>query len=122
MKVFYYYYYLFYTKVIVDSEPHATVVFTLSLTISLLINGLLNILLSYKLAYNLSTWQMIGLFLLITFFIYLKYYRIRERIVAEKPMFLNSNFVSILMTTILFLTAMFSLFFGPDIAKQLVEK
>jgi hypothetical protein len=38
MEVFYYYYYLFYTKVLTDDEPHATVVFTLSFSESLLIN------------------------------------------------------------------------------------
>lgn len=43
MNVLYYYYYLFYTKVLPDDEPHATVIFTLSFSESLLLNGLLDI-------------------------------------------------------------------------------
>lgn len=105
IKVFYYYYYLFYTKIIPDSHPHATVIFTLSFSLTLLINGLINIILAYTIQYALSKYEMAGMFVLIMGINYLKFYRNgrAEEIINERPMFFNNHKLSIALTILFFL-------------------
>lgn len=123
MNVFYYYYYLFYTKVLPDNQPHSTVIFTLSFTLSLIANCIINVAFAYVLNISLRKWEMIGIFVLITFLMYLVYYRSGKgkRIVKEKPKLFNNNRVSIALTALLFLIGILALFFQADITKSILK-
>lgn len=123
IDVFYYYYYLFYTKVLPDNQPHATVIFVLSFIFSLICNGLLNIGLAYVFGIALSRWEMIGVLVVLIIVMYLLYYKTGrgKRIVEiEKPMFLGSNRLSIMLSFVLFLIAMLFLFIEADITRSLL--
>lgn len=123
MKVFYYYYYLFYTKIMPDNQPHATVVFTLGFTFSLILNGIINIVLAYVFAVSLGKWEMIGIFALIIVFLYFAYYKNGKgkRIVVEKPKVFNSNLASILSTAMLFILGILALFLQADITRNILD-
>ena len=123
MKVFYYYYYLFYTKILPDNQPHATVVFTLGFTFSLILNGIINIVLAYVFAVSLGKWEMIGIFALIIVFLYFAYYKNGKgkRIVVEKPKVFNSNLASILSTAMLFILGILALFLQADITRNILD-
>lgn len=124
MNVFYYYYYLFYTKVLPDNQPHSTVIFTLSFTLSLIVNCIVNVALAYFLNVSLRKWEMIGIFAFITLLLYLAYYRNGKgkRIVKEKPKLFKSNVVSIVLTVLLFLIGILTLFLQADITKSILTK
>lgn len=124
MNVFYYYYYLFYTKVLPDNQPHSTVIFTLSFTLSLIVNCIVNVALAYVLNVSLRKWEMIGIFAFITLLMYLAYYRNGKgkRIVKEKPKLFKSNGVSIVLTALLFLIGILTLFLQADITKSILTK
>lgn len=105
IKVFYYYYYLFYTKILPDNQPHATVIFTLSFSLALLINGLINIILAHTMSYALGKYGMIGIFVLTMGINYLLFYRKgkAKEIVKEQPKFFNNHMLSIILTVLFFL-------------------
>lgn len=123
INVFYYYYYLFYTKVIPDNQPHATVIFTLGFTFSLILNGIINVVLAYVLAVSLRKWEMIGIFAFIIVLLYFAYYRNGKgkRIIKEKPKILNSKSISIIFTVLLFLFGILALFLQADITKNILN-
>ncbi len=105
ISVFYYYYYLFYTKILPDEQPHATVIFTLSFSLALLINGLLNIILAHTINYALDKYGMFGIFAFVACINYLLFYRSgkAKKIVNEQPKFLNNHKLSIVLTILFFL-------------------
>ena len=124
MNVFYYYYYLFYTKVLPDNQPHATVIFSLSFILSLILNGIINIVLAYTFSSALNRWEMAGVFALVILLMYLVFYRSGKcKIIVEvdKPQIFNSNISSIVFSFFLFLLAMLFLFFEPDITRKILE-
>ena len=124
MKVFYYYYYLFYTKILPDNQPHATVMFSLSFIFSLVLNGLLNIILAYMFGFALNRWEMIGVFILILLLMYLAFYKKgkgKSIVKIEKPKLFNSNVLSLVLSLLLFLLGMFFLFFEADITRSILE-
>lgn len=123
MNVFYYYYYLFYTKVIPDNQPHATVIFSLSIIFSLIINGLINIALASTFGVALNRWEMIGILILVIILMYFTFYKNGKgkSIVKEKPKFFKSTSFSILFSLLLFLLSMLFLFFDADITRAILE-
>lgn len=125
MKVIYYYYYLFYTKVLPDNQPHATVIFTLGFILSLIINGVLNIFLAYKFGFALNHWEMIGILVLLIFILYLVFYKTgkgKRLVEIEKPKLCNSQFLSILLSLLLFIISMLFLFLEADITRGIFNK
>ncbi len=124
IDVFYYYYYLFYTKILPDSQPHSTVIFTLGFTLGLIIVSIIKIFMSIFIYKSMDKWEMIGINLLIMFILYLTYYRTGkgEKLVKKvKPKFFGNNVFSIVMTALLFLTAMFGLFIVPTIIRDILH-
>jgi len=123
MNVLYYYYYLFYTKVIPDNEPHATVIFTLSFSLGLLVNGVLKICLALLFCESYNEWPAIGITLLIMLVNYLLYFKSGKcfKIVEAKPRFFNSNEGSILITVIFFLTSASFLFWGVEYIRDILQ-
>ena len=122
ISVLYYYYYLFYTRILPDDQPHATVVFTLGFTLSLIINCIVNIILAYTTNISLGKWEMLGLLAIVLAIMYFVYYKNGKgkKIVKEKPMILN-NTVSILFTILFFILAMLALFLQADITRNILE-
>lgn len=124
MNVLYYYYYLFYTKIISDNQPHATVIFSLSFILSLIINGLINIGLAYTFGIALNRWEMIGVLILLIILMYLKFYKTgrgKKIVETEKPKLLRSNNLSVALSVVLFLIGMLFLFFEADITRKILE-
>lgn len=124
MKVLYYYYYLFYTRILPDNEPNATVVFTLSFSQSLLVNGLINILLANWLCLKISFPFAVGIFTLLLLINYLIYFRKKKylAILEEKPMFFSSHPISIIITSVWFIITSSFLFWTPIYLKDVLEK
>lgn len=125
MSVFYYYYYLFYTRVLPDDEPHATVIFTLSFSESLLVNYAIDFCAVHLLCqFLLSKWSMISIFILIVVANYLIYYRTgrNKDIIERKPRFFNSRGVSIVITILFFLVTTSFLFWGADYLMDVINQ
>ena len=123
IKVFYYYYYLFYTKILPDDEPHATVIFTLSFTLASLINGVINIFLAQIVGYALGKWEMISIFLVIMIINYFVYFRTgrAKQVVKEQPMFFDNQKLSIVITAIFLIVCISFLFWSPIYVKNLLD-
>ena|SRR5689334_7221950 len=126
MDILYYYYYLFYTKVLPDDEPHATVVFTLSFSESLLANFVIDLIgVQVTCDFVLSSkWMMLGIFaiiLAINYWVYFKQKR-RDSILTGRPMFLQSNRASIILTGIFFLATTSLLFWGTDYLMEALKE
>ena len=123
IKVLYYYYYLFYTKILPDNQPHATVIFTLSLTLSFILNVLINITLAYFLQFALNQYEMIVVFLFIILILYYSFYKNGKgkRIVSiEKPKLYN-NTISIIATLLFFILGIICLFIDPDLTRFILK-
>ena len=124
IRVLYYYYFLFYTKVLPDSQPHSTVVFTLSFSLSLLINGLLSLVLAHFAGYTISNYVMVGVFIAVMVVNYMVFYRRGKgkQLVKEKPQLFNNHKLSMLFTSVFFLTTTSWLFWGPILIKDILAK
>lgn len=98
LKVLYYHYFLFYTRVLPDDEPHATVVFTLSFSESLLINTLIDWIGAVYFCRHFmnSTWAMVSIFIVLLCINYFVFIRDRKgiKIVKQQPMLWGSRKLS----------------------------
>jgi hypothetical protein len=123
MNVLYYYYYLFYTRVLPDNEPHATVIFTLSFSESLLINGIIDIS-SAHFCKNMEMWLMIGIFVMLIAANYLIYSKTKKSriIVEQKPAFFSSHKVSIIITLLWFIITTSFMFWEPIYVKDILDQ
>lgn len=125
MNVLYYYYYLFYTRVLPDNEPHATVIFTLSFSESLLVNYMIDFAGVHLFCkFLLGKWSMISIFVLIIVINYLIYHRTgkNKEIVEKKPKFLNSNKASTIITGTFFLITTSFLFWMTDYLMNVIDQ
>ena len=123
MKVLYYYYYLFYTKIIPDDQPNATVIFVLSFCSSFLFMGITDIISNMYFSYSLSKYQMLGIFIAFVIKNYFVFYRSGKykRIIEDKPMFFNSHKISILLTLLYAIITISSLFWAPVVVKDIID-
>ena len=125
MNVIYYYYYLFYTRVLPDDEPHATVIFTLSFSESLLVNYMIDFAGAHLLCKFLTgKWLMIAIFVVIMVINYLIYHRTgkNKQIVENKPKFFNSNKASVVITGTFFLVTTSFLFWMADYLMHVTDQ
>ncbi|MGK6353481.1 hypothetical protein [Parapedobacter sp. DT-150] len=117
MKVFYYYYYRFYSKVLVQSEPHFVVILVLSAMEGFLINYLIDFLIVHlcctipsEIWYKLLV---VGVLLIANF----NYYGRKGKgtaIVKEKPKFFDNHRVSIIIVLVITLSIISLLFWAAD--------
>ncbi|RAJ31144.1 hypothetical protein LY11_02375 [Pedobacter cryoconitis] len=124
LNVIYYYYYLIYTKIIPDNEPHATVIFTLSVSEMMILNLLLEIYLIKSHCISLPIWISVALLVLILLF-NIFYYRISkkgEAIVKNQPKLLKSNALSIVVTGLIFIIAIACMIFGSNYTHDLLNE
>ncbi len=124
IKVFYYYYYLFYTRIITDSEPHATTVFVLSFIQSLFLIFITEFLWVHtNCEFLLEKWSMISIFLVSLGLNYLVFYRSKwgRSIVKNKPLFFNSKGFSITIVALSTLFIVSFLFWMTDYLFKVIE-
>ncbi|RZK14472.1 MAG: hypothetical protein EOO43_16300 [Flavobacterium sp.] len=123
LKVFYYNYYLFYTRILVQPEPHLVTTLALSASFSFILNGIIDITLIKLCCYNIGKWPMITMHGVILFLIYLYFHRINNAhdIVKSKPKVAGSQKASIIFSILLFLLTILSLFVVPILGKRLLE-
>jgi hypothetical protein len=122
-RVFYYYYYLFYTKVIPDDEPNATVIFTLGFTQSLWLNGILDFILIKGFCYKSGKWPMIFLTLALIGVNYLYYFRSKKykEIIQEKPSFRGNHVLSAIIVLVFALIGISWMFWGGIVSRNILE-
>lgn len=117
LKVFYYYYYLFYSKVLVQSEPHFVVILVLSAMEGFLINYLIDFL-SVHLYCTIPSeiWYkllVVGVLLVANFSYYGREGK-GSAIVKEKPKFFNNHHLSITIVLVITLSIISMLFWAAD--------
>ena len=125
IKVFYYYYYLFYTRIIPDSEPHATAVFVLSFIQSLFLIFVTELLWVYmNCEFLLEKWSMIAIFLAILSSNFLLFFRSNwgKQIVNTKPSFFNSRALSIATVAISTIVIASFLFWMTDCLLGVIQE
>ena len=123
LKVFYYYYYEFYTRVIPDDEPHATVIFTLSVVESLWINSIVEMITLNWFCHKIDKWVMIGVAIILMALNYMYYHKKHNatEIISEKPKIDHSHLLSIVFTIIFTAIGISWLFFGSFYSRSILE-
>lgn len=117
LKVFYYYYYLFYSKLLVQSEPHFVTVLVLSAVEGLLVNYLLDFFIVYQFrAVPSVIWHnlFVVCVLLVANFNYYERKGNGMAIVKEKPMYFNNHRLSIAIVLVITLFIISLLFWVAD--------
>jgi hypothetical protein len=124
MSVLYYYYYLFYTKILPDDEPHATVIFTLSFSESLLLNGLVDIVYAHMFCKTVEILIMVSIFVILLLINYITYLKgkISMSIVDKKPKFFASHKLSIAITVVWFLATSSFMFWKPIYVQKILDQ
>lgn len=124
LNVFYYHYYQFYTKVIPDDQPNATVIFVLSFVEALFLNGILHYLALKFFCADVGKWPMIGVAVMLMVLNYFYYYRSGrfKTIIEEKPMLFDSRKLSATITCGVSLLIISWMFWGAVLGKHLLEK
>ncbi|WP_298341479.1 hypothetical protein [uncultured Algibacter sp.] len=122
-KVFYFYYYEFYTRVIPDDEPHATVIFTLSFVESLWINSVIDMIALNLFCCKIDKWIMIGVAILLMALNYMYYHKKNNatEIISERPKIDNSHLLSIVLTITFTVIGVSWLFWGSFYAQSVLE-
>lgn len=121
--MFYYHYYLFYTKVIPDNQPNATVIFVLSFVEALLINAIVDYVMLKYFCVGMSKWPMISVIVVMLVANYFYYYRSGRfrTIIEEKPMFFDNRKLSTIITFGVSLLIISWMFWGAVLGKHLLE-
>lgn len=122
MSKLYYCYYLFYSKVITDDEPHATVIFTLSITESLFVNGIIKTLLAYIICYSYGKWVGIGVAMVIIFVNYMMFYRTGKgkKIVQEYSKEFEYKKLTIFLVYLFSIISISYLFWGSFLERSII--
>lgn len=124
MNVFYYYYYQFYLKILKDNEPHMLTTLALSASEAFLINGIIDFIALKFFCFEISKWLMISIVILLLGVNYGIYHKtgLAQRILKEKPQFLNNKNLSIVLTLLFFLATLSWLFLAPIYGKHLLSQ
>jgi hypothetical protein len=122
VKTIYYYYYLFYKNILKDNEPHMLATLAFSFSFSLLIIMIIDISMAYLFSLTLGKYEMIGINILVILVMYFKLHRNSKaiEIVNDKPMFFNSQPLSILITIFFFASTSSFLFWGSTFVEKIL--
>lgn len=122
-KVFYYYYYLFYTKIIPDDQPNATVIFTLSVVQSFWVSIIIDIISLSVYCYDVGMWSRLIITLLLIIFNSWFFYRNEniDEIINSKPNFFGKNKLTTIIVSIVSLIGVSWMFWGGVFAKSILE-
>jgi hypothetical protein len=124
LNVFYYYYFLFYSKVLVQDEPHFVTVLALSFSETLLIIYTIDVFSAHLLCKFFSVIWYKVVILLILLAINFWYYAKNKnglKIVKQKPKFLGNNTLSVAATMLFFLATTSFLFWMADYLMVVIE-
>lgn len=123
LKVFYYHYYQFYTKVIPDNQPNATVIFVLSFVEALLVNAIIEYAMLKFFCIGMGKWPMISVIVVMLVLNYFYYYRSGrfETIIEEKPMFFDNLKLSATFTLGVSLLIISWMIWGAVLGKYILE-
>jgi len=119
---FYYHLYLFYTRVIPDDEPHATVVFTLGFTEGLFVNALLKIFLANSFCFGYGKWIGLGIasaIIVFNYFFYIQGGR-GKKIIDEKSQSTSLSKLSMLVTALFAILSVSFLFWGSFYVRDIL--
>ena len=77
-----------------------------------------------RVLYNMSNYEMLGLFIALVLLNYMAFYRRGKgkQLVKEKPQLFNNHKLSMLFTSVFFLTTTSWLFWGPILIKDILAK
>lgn len=119
-KVFYYYYYLFYSKVLVQSDPYFEALFVLSFTESIFLNFLSDFIAIELYCYSINKWYMISMTALLfgVNFMYFHKSGRAKKIIKEKPNFFSSHAATKVIILLLTVIIISFLFIGPVLSKK----
>ena len=123
IRVFYYYYFLFYSKVLVQPEPHFVTVLAISFVESLWINAVLDIIALTGFCYKIDKLLMIAITLLL---IAINYWNFTKKnnsanIIKSKPLFFKNHKLTTTIIIILSVIGISWLFWGSFYAKYVLE-
>ena len=123
LDVLYYYYYLFYTKIIPEDEPNATVIFTLGTSCSFPLGMLLDCVLSYNCYYS-NPYLLCSVGILLMALFYFLYYRTEryKKVIKAKPKFFGSHRKTIVLVAIFEFSMLSFLFWGPIVSKNIFDE
>ena len=122
MDVIYYYCFLFYKKILKEDEPHATTIWALGFVEGYFLKIISDIVIIRFFCSNIikyTFFPIIGITLLLNYVYFGK--SKRSRIVREKPIFFDSNKMSIILTIIFLTILISSMFWGGFYTKYLLE-
>lgn len=123
-KVFYYYYYLFYSKILIQSDPHFVTILALSFMESLWINGMLDTISVFLYCHKIGKYLMIGIsiFMLIINFFYYQSEKVKNRILTEKPIFFHNHRITVFIVVGISLIGVSWMFWGSMFSKSFLQK
>mgnify|MGYP001185409007 CR=1 FL=1 len=123
LKAVYFHYYQFYTKVVPDDQPNATVIFVLSFIESLLVIALIDFYLLKFHCQGITKWPMISVAVALIIFNYLYYYRsgLYVKILESQGESIKNMRLSRLMTLFISLVIVSWMFWGPVYGKYVLE-
>ena len=123
MKVFYYYYYLFYRKIL-DPDPRLAAILGLTALTGFLLIAVLNVVLAYLLCFDFNKYYMIATFVII--FLINTFYSFTsdkvKAIVKAKPMYFNSQRLTILIVLIFSLFVISTLFWTGNLTNHILSQ
>ena len=122
-KVLYYYYYVFYTKALVQSNPHFVTKLGISAVQSFFLNGLLDVSSVTLLCQKIDAWVMISVsvLILIANFSYFNK-NIVSQIITNKPMLFNNHRLTILFVILVSVLSISWLFWGSYYSKHILAE
>jgi hypothetical protein len=123
-KILYYYYYLFYTRVIIDNQPNATVLYTLSVTETMFVFSIFNILTALITHTQIDMNIMVVILIVTLVLNYLLLYKKMKLEISNGVVFefkLGRNF-SIIITWLFFLISVILFFGGIIFVKDYLDK
>ena len=123
LKVFYYYYYLFYSKVLVQPDPHFVTLLVLSFIGSIPIYAIMDFVAIKLYCMSVGLRPMIAVLISSIGVNYLYFSKLGKGVEAinERPKILGSHKLTILITLLVSIICLSWLFWGAVLGKHLLE-
>lgn len=123
LRIFYNYYVLFYSRVLVQPDPHFVSILALSFIESLWLNAIIDTVSIVGFCYKIGKWPMIGILILLLF-VNFKFYGSKsfQKVTAQKSqMFFGSHTLTILIVALISVLGISWLFWGSFFARSFLQ-
>lgn len=123
-RVFYYYYHMFYSRVLLQPDPHFETILAISAMESLWINGILDTFSVVVYCYKLGKWPMLGVLILLLV-VNFKLYgskSFQNKIVSRKQTIFDSHKLTILIVVVISLLGISWLFWGSFFTRNFLAE